>query len=157
MNPEDVRFIVITPTCGRGSLKPAVLSALCQFKPGDMLFVVSDGPVEGVKETCEKLGVCFVEGPQSGNWGNSQRNYILTRVERGEIPGTHLLFLDDDDRLVPKVLDKVRQRVAEEPDRMFLFRFLTPYRLAVWRRPRLEEGNVGTGSIVCPVFSLTTS
>jgi hypothetical protein len=148
---SDVRFTFIMPTCGRYSLKAAALSAMTQFEPGDSLYIVSDGPVDGVKETAAALGVAFIEGPKTGHWGNEQRNLLLDKVALGEIPGTHLVFLDDDDRLVPRVLKRVRERVAQESDKLFLFRFLAPYRIAIWRNQKVEQGNCGTGNIVVPV------
>lgn len=151
MTAADVRFTVVMPTCGRYSLKVAALSAMTQFVAGDSLFIISDGPIDGVADTAAKLGVGFIEGPKTGHWGNEQRNLLLDRVALGTVPGTHLLFLDDDDRLVPRVLSKVRARVAQEPDRLFLFRFLAPYRLAIWRNHQVVLGNCGTGNIVAPI------
>lgn len=150
MKPDDVRFTVIMPSCGRYSLKVAALSAMTQFIAGDSLYIISDGPNPKVKDAAAELGVAYLEGPKTERWGNAQRNLVLDKAVLGEIPGTHFIFLDDDDRLVLRCLRKVRARVAEEPGRLFLFRFLAPYRIAIWRNRDIVEGNVGTGCIVAP-------
>ncbi len=156
MTEADVHFLVITPTTGRPTLKGTCLSAISQFEPGDTQVVVTDGPVSTIRTLVTSLGVRLIEGPKTQCWGNAQRNAVLGLVESGmfspiEQPKpTHLIFLDDDDILLPRTLEYLRPRLARKPDALVLCRFMTTYGIPLWDTQEVKQGNVGTGCIVCP-------
>jgi glycosyltransferase involved in cell wall biosynthesis len=115
-------FSIILPTTGRPTLKDAFASVADQLEPGDEVLVVCD---------------------RSGDSGNSARNDAIARAR-----GSHLLFLDDDDELVPGALAKVRRFADEHPGRIGIFR--THYELleGPWHEATLRQ--TGSANLCVP-------
>src|SRR5438067_3767619 len=80
--PDAIALSIVVATAGRDTLGASVESATSQMRAGDELLIVFD---------------------DSGDAGDTPRNRVL-----GSLRGTHIMFLDDDDELVPGALDLVR-------------------------------------------------
>jgi hypothetical protein len=120
-----ITFSVIIPTSGRPSLIITLAALTSQLQHGDELLVLRDS---------------------TGDWGNTARNHALYRCA-----GTHLLFIDDDDRHTANALATIRDYVERNPDRVHVFamRRLHDHHTFVPALP-LEEGHVGTPMICVP-------
>lgn len=115
MNELDVS--VITPTCGRPQLLSAIGSTRVALTDNDEHIIVVDGEVEDslVKQCLKELRadprykIIRLEGHRSGN---PQRDAAITLAR-----GKYLLFLDDDDILVPTALQNITRAfsVLDEP------------------------------------------
>lgn len=135
---------VIIPTIGRESLQ-RVLEQVCpQLQDDDEVVVVADGPVPRAAEIAASFPVRYFEHGPTHVWGNAQRNFGIKMAR-----GTHLYFLDDDDQSLPGALQTIREKVADEPKRIHLFRMHHGGGI-LWARPEVCMGNVSTQMIVVP-------
>jgi hypothetical protein len=120
-----VTFSVVIATAGRPSLIVTLGALIAQLEHGDELLVLRD---------------------QTGDFGNHARNQAIPRCA-----GTHLLFIDDDDRHTAGALAVIRDRVADAPDRVHVFAMqrLHDHRRFTPTLP-LELGHVGTPMLCIP-------
>lgn len=120
-----VTFSILIPTVGRPTLIVTLGALIAQLEHGDELMVLRD---------------------QTGDWGNTARNRAIPRCA-----GTHLLFIDDDDRHTAGALAVIRDRVAADPDRVHVFAMhrLSDRRTFTPTLP-LELGHVGTPMLCIP-------
>lgn len=117
-------FSVVMPTIGRRTLAAALASVTRQLEPGDEIIVV-----------------CNDRGDQ-GDWA---RNSAIERAI-----ASHIVFLDDDDELVPDALAKYRRFALEHPGMIGLFRMQLPVGDLIWNEPVFEYGQVGGPTMVVP-------
>jgi len=119
-----VRLSIIVASSGRSTLPRTVESIVTQMLPGDELLVdVND------------------DAP----WGHTARNRLMPRAE-----GDFLLFIDDDDIYLPGAFEIVRAAVADEPDRVHMFKMRYADGQELWRTQTVECGNVSTQMVVAP-------
>lgn len=104
---------VITPTLGRASILNTYTQLLSQLGPKDGAIVIGDGIVPPLPPD-SRVWIGFTS--QTKNSGNSQRDAALNFV-RGVV-----VFLDDDDTLLPGALDAVRAAHTALPGMAHLFR-----------------------------------
>ena len=138
-----VRLSIILPTTGRDSLPFAARSARVQMKDGDELLIVGGGSLGEMASLWNDARWLDVQA--GGNWGHAERNYATPRAT-----GTHLLFIDDDDALVPGALDVIRDAVAEAPERPHIFGMVDPCGRVLPIGHEVREGNLGTPQMVAP-------
>jgi hypothetical protein len=149
------RLSIIVPTCGRPCLQTALESLVAAGAlPTDEVIVVGDGPQPAARAIVEafpskSLWIRYLEhGPTHVN-GIAQRNYAMPMAS-----GTHLMFLDDDDRSAEGGVRAIRQEIVESPDRPLIFKeeSRTPRHPwgVVWKDKEIRSGNVGTQGIVVP-------
>lgn len=103
---------------GRQYLAEALASILGQSHPVDEVIVVDDGSTDDTAQIAEKFGSpirCIVQR----NAGQSAARNHGVRVSRGDMLG----FLDCDDLIHPKKIERQLQRFAEAPELMFLDAF----------------------------------
>jgi hypothetical protein len=79
------------------------------------------------------------------DWGHETRNHALQRCA-----GTHLLFIDDDDRYMKGALALVRERVSALPRKVHLFAMALDYGVVIRPAWPLREGQIGTPMICVP-------
>jgi len=138
------RFSVIVATAGRPTLQ-RTLERLRRQNRGDIeVLVVTDGEQPLAEEISRALGVLLIRGPRTHRWGHAQRQLGIT-VARGE----YLLFIDDDDVHTRRAFVHVRRAIDRNPGRIFLFR-MRRHGEVLWRKQRLEHGNVGTPEFAVP-------
>jgi glycosyltransferase involved in cell wall biosynthesis len=122
----EPRLSIIVPTTGREALSRTLASIVPQLLPGDELLVERDS---------------------SGDWGATPR----TRGMRAAT-GAYLLWIDDDDLLLPGALDVVRRAAGEHAGRPLLFRLErgAPHNDVLPRERSIKEGEVSTQMLVAP-------
>lgn len=123
-SPPRVDLSIVVATAGRRTLGASIESATLQMRPGDELVVVFD---------------------DSGDAGDTPRNRVL-----GSLRGSHVLFLDDDDELVPGALDTIRTFAREHPGRWGLFQLDLGPAGIVWRRGGMQLMAAATAMCVVP-------
>jgi hypothetical protein len=79
------------------------------------------------------------------DWGHETRNLALPRCA-----GTHLLFIDDDDRYLSGALALVRERVSALPRKVHLFAMALDYGVVIKPSWPLVEGHIGTPMFCVP-------
>jgi len=143
----DVTLSLIVPTIGRPSLVRLIGEVLPQLGPDDELLIVGDGKQPEARKAADGLDprVKYSEHGPTRNWGHSQRNWIMPQAR-----GSHILFLDDDDRCAPKAFAEMRAELARRPDHPHLFRSLHPVWGHFWVTKEIRVGNVSTQQIVVP-------
>jgi hypothetical protein len=122
--PEAIALSIVVATAGRETLGASVESATSQMRVGDELLIVFD---------------------DSGDAGDTPRNRVL-----GSLRGTHIMFLDDDDELVPGALDLVRAFAREHPGRWGLFQLDLGPAGVVWKRTAMHLMAAATAMCVVP-------
>lgn len=115
---------IIVPTSGRPTLTATLASVTPQLEHGDELMVI-----------------CRTDAP----WGHASRNTAMRRAT-----GSHLLFIDDDDRYVDDALALVRGWVEQEPDRVHLYAMRYDYGRVVYPVWPLTCGYVSTQMLCVP-------
>ncbi len=131
---------VITPTISRPTLARALKSA--SLVPPDEWLVVGDGPQPEAARVVADLampGVRYLEGPETRNQGNEQRDFAMALAT-----ADYFLFLDDDDVFTPGALETVRRQLAGAP---VMFRIRHNGGI-IWREQVIAPGNTG-GSMFC--------
>jgi glycosyltransferase involved in cell wall biosynthesis len=115
---------VVIASCGRPSLVSTINSIIYQDHEAELLIDLNhDIP-----------------------WGNAARQRMMLRAR-----GSHILFMDDDDRYAPAAFETVCRVVAENPARVHMFRMARPgLDDDIWREPVLELGNVSTQMVIVP-------
>jgi len=140
------KLCVITPTIGRKTLRRLLTSA--RLQEGDEWFVIGDGPQPGAERVCKELAVLpylrYVEGPQTGDWGNSQRDLGM-RLSLAD----YFIFADDDDVFNSGAINTIRQHAGQSPGKLFLFRIWHNGGV-IWTSQELSPGNVGGAMFVVP-------
>lgn len=149
---------IITPTVGRPTFGAMLESAAPQMTPDDEHIIVADGRNAEVAAVIDaawkrwRMNGLYVETePPTRQYGNYQRHIAIDKAKRGN----WLLFLDDDDVLLPGALDRVRQAIEAYPDKVLMFRLQSwgyygvPNGYVSWRVPEIRIGGVGGSNIVC--------
>ena len=142
-----MRLSIIMPTIGRFSLWRALNSLVPQLEAGDEVLLVGDGPQPIAKRASEVYGtsVRYVEHEPTHCFGNAQRQAGLAMAS-----GDYVLFLDDDDILIPSAFAVVRDAIRETADCPMLFQHIDRNGLVLWIDPVVRMGNVSTAQIVFP-------
>lgn len=78
-------------------------------------------------------------------WGHAARNQLMPAAR-----GDSLMFIDDDDVYLPGALDLARGAMAQEPNRVHIFRMEHPSCGLIWKEQKLAVGNVSTQMVVVP-------
>lgn len=137
----DVRVSVIVPTTGRPSLALALRSIVEQCGAADEVIVVG----EAGAEEAHRQGCRFVHMAAGRNYGYAERNAAMPHAR-----GTHLMFVDDDDVLLPGALAAVRRKAEIYPGRPLMFRMVAPWGELLWRVRLVQQGNVSGAMFVVP-------
>ncbi|MEX0727030.1 MAG: glycosyltransferase family A protein [Planctomycetaceae bacterium] len=139
---------VITPTLGRATLVRTMQSVLPQLGPADEWLIVGDGSRPAARELLERTGerrITYFESTDARSaYGNAQRNAAMRRAQN-----EFLVFVDDDDELLPGALAAVRREGTHRLPMMFRMNY-RPRNAILWRVPLLREANVGGGMFVTP-------
>lgn len=141
----EISLSIIIPTIGRPSLLNLLRQAREQLSEVDEIIVIGDGPV-GMGGLVRGVGaqMRYLEHGPDHAWGHPQRNYAMPFAR-----GSHLMFVDDDDRLCPEALRSIRMAIQDAPYAPLMFR-MYHQRTSLWRKPLLADGNVATQMIVTP-------
>ena len=147
---------LITPTCGRTTLRNVAASVVGQLRRGDEWILVADGPQPFAQTVARKArlltaaNVVYAEVKHAtSQFGNAQRDFAL-RIARG----SHLCFLDDDDVWRTGAGEAFRTAATEQPDAVHIFKAEWGpghhWQGILWRREAFEESNVGTPMLLIP-------
>lgn len=120
---KPVTFSIVVATKGRDSLAATLASVAPQLEAGDEVLVVRS------------------EHP----WGHQARNEAIPRCA-----GTHLLFIDDDDRHMKGALELVREHVGQAPGKVHIFAMAYSNGSVVAPVWPLRVGTVGTPMFCVP-------
>lgn len=152
---------VITPTCGRETLRDT-LASIGHLDPGDQVIVVGDGVQPDAR-------AAFVEYKAAGweyleadcdppcSYGNLQRDVAMSAATTD-----WLMFMDDDDEYVPGALATVRRAVTAAPGVPHIFRMSFgaghhAHGVTLWRHEAVAASNIGTPMVVLPNRDYGTS
>lgn len=108
---------VVVPTFNRAALLDQALRSLEQqtTPPGEII-VVDDGSTDATQELLAGRGVTVVRNP-GGGWGPAQaRNAGFARVST-----EYVAFVDSDDLLPPRALERLRALLGAEPEAPFAY------------------------------------
>lgn len=146
-----ISLTVITPTVGRGTLPRTVVSVIdAGFVKGTDQFIISVDGHEHLLDVKDMLPIDsrwidFTAVHHSGDWGNTPRNHAISRAT-----GDYIVYVDDDDVLLPGAFETIRDALEDNPGRPHMFRFQAVGGALVWRRKVIEEGMVGGHCFVPP-------
>lgn len=123
---SQVRLSVVVCTAGRSTLNRALASITPQLRHGDELLIQRD---------------------ETGDWGATPRTRGMLQAT-----GTHVLFADDDDRMTPDALERVREAVESTPHRPHVFRMrrLNGHRDWIPHGRRVRVGDISTQCVCVP-------
>lgn len=146
---------VVIATKGRPTLARSLRSLQAQdWRPGDEVLVVADGPLPVVRELCAQfaplLPVRHLENPgPRGVWGHHARNWVM---EARQARGAYLMALDDDDEYTPDAIQAARRAFDNCPvPHPHIFRMSGhPSNPLLWSEPVMRVGNLGTPCIALP-------
>jgi glycosyltransferase involved in cell wall biosynthesis len=108
---------VVVPTFNRAELLDHTLTSLeQQTTPPAEIIVVDDGSTDATDELLAARQVTVVRNP-SGGWGPARaRNAGLARVSTD-----YVAFVDSDDLLTPRALERLRALLVTEPEAPFAY------------------------------------
>src|SRR5437762_8994151 len=115
----QANLTLITPTIGRSTLKRICTELQSQMSPTDQYIVVGDGPRPSAQALIESLAdsrFVYAETAPTGHWGSEQCDHAITLAT-----GDYLLFLGDDDEVLPNALESVRSIVSLTDPHPYLF------------------------------------
>lgn len=143
MTAAPIRLSVILATSGRVELAVAAWAVRQQLEAGDELLIAGGGSWGAAVAHWARAR--HLDLPPGNNWGHAERNAAMPWAQ-----GTHLLFVDDDDLLLPGALAAIRPRLAEAPDRPHVVRMILADGRVVPTRPGLALGDIGTPCLIAP-------
>jgi glycosyltransferase involved in cell wall biosynthesis len=151
--PQSVRFSIIIPTLGRPGLMDTLQSLIPSgLEPWDEVVVVADGGAPAAHEIARLSGletharVKLVDLiPQGGCWGQPGRNRGMA-----ESGGTHLVFTQDDNVLLPDALSGIRDEILDNPLALHFFRVIPQCGATVWGTESVHHGNIDADCGVVP-------
>ncbi|MDR1570081.1 MAG: glycosyltransferase [Oscillospiraceae bacterium] len=112
---DDVRLSIITPVYNtREYIDKCVRSALDQIDPADEIVIIDDGSTDGSGDLCENfraLDSRVILHKQSNKGLSASRNAALDLAS-----GDYAVFLDSDDWLEPRALERIRTALERRPD-----------------------------------------
>jgi len=114
----------VIATSGRPTLTTTLNAVTPQLEPGDEILVLRDN---------------------TGDHGHTPRNAAIPRCA-----GSHLLFIDDDDRYLKDALTYIREQVTHTTDRVHLFAMAYDNGGTVEPAWPLQVGHVSTQMICAP-------
>jgi hypothetical protein len=128
------RISVVIATMGRPTLRRAIRSS----RWADEIVVIFDA-----ESPLSRPRGCVVlaHGP-TGDYAATQLNLGMKAAT-----GTHLAFMDDDDRYTRRAGRAIRSAVAADPGRVHIFRMRNRDKIY---SGRLESGQIGTPMFVVP-------
>jgi len=136
---------IVTPTIGRPSLRVMLDGLLPQLDlVGDEVFVIGDGPQLEAEKICAGRSVKYSEIPLIQNYGNPQRNLAIQKAK-----GDLIMFVDDDDEVMPGAIEMVRKAAEMNPGRPLMFKMHHQGRV-LWATPHIALGNVSGQMFVVP-------
>lgn len=120
---------------------------LPQLEADDEWLVIGDGSQHEARKIVENRDphIKYSEFGPTRCWGHEQRNFAIKKAK-----GTHLWFVDDDDRVLPWALEAIRKRACEYPGRPLLFKSIWTNLRIAWMEREVKIGNVGTNMVVAP-------
>jgi hypothetical protein len=128
---ETPRISVVIATVGRPTLRRAIRSS----RWADEIVVVFDAEAPRSRP---RGCVVLAHGP-TGDYGATQLNVGMKAAT-----GTHLAFMDDDDRYTRRAGRAIRRAVGADPGRVHVFRMRN--------RDKIYSGRVESGQIGTPMF-----
>lgn len=148
--PAEPIVSVVIPIFNQAHyLASAIESVLAQTCKRHEVIVVDDGSTDDPAAIASRYpGVACVRQENSGT--ASARNRGI-----GESRGSHLVFLDADDRLLPHALEKGLNALASRPDCAFVFglaRKIGPDGSALRQPPLEERGYYAALLRRCPIW-----
>jgi glycosyltransferase involved in cell wall biosynthesis len=150
-----LQLSIVIPTIGRPELRKTLESILSAgIRPVDEVYVVADGKCPEARVICadfeDRLNLKYLETRKIGCFGGHQRN-----IGMGLARGTHVLFMDDDDRYKAGALDVVRKAVSLSPNVPHFFKAesMTDRRRwkVIWEEKRVFLGNLSSQMFVFPI------
>lgn len=146
MPPQEIRISWLIPTIGRESLRLVLQDLLAQMQLKDEIFVIGDGPQPEGRAIAEGIDprVTYLEEGPTRDWGHGLRNKVMPRAT-----GTHIMSLDDDDRVTPSGVGQIKTALARHPETPHMFR-MHHINYVVWRQQTISVGNVSTQLIAAP-------
>ena len=106
---QQVTFAVVIPTFNRSALvRGAIESALDQVRPADEVLVVDDGSTDDTRRVLDAYGDAIRALHVDRGGLGAARNAALVHAT-----ADYLVFLDDDDRLMPWALGTYEAAIAE--------------------------------------------
>ena len=150
MQALNVRFSIITPTCGRETLKRTLDSMVANgLSAEDEVIIVGDGPQPRAFEIAQqyqgRINYRYMQTEPDHCVGHPQRNLAMPYAS-----GTHLLSIDDDDEYAKGALTLLRSVAAENPDKIIISRMVHRSEGLIWKTQRVVENNVGTALYTVP-------
>jgi len=121
---SHVTFSIVIATSGRESITTTLAALTPQLEPGDEILILRD---------------------DTGDHGNTPRNNAIPRCA-----GSHILFIDDDDKHLRDALTYIREQVTKIPRKVHLFSMAYDDGRIVNPRWPLQIGFVGTPMICVP-------
>jgi len=149
--PSHPSISVITPTCGRRTLKATLASLSAELAPSDQSLIIGDGPQPRARTLTKALDSRFsyLEYGPTNDTGNSQRQHALPLAT-----GDFLAFLDDDDIFVPGALATVaRDVLSVHPDYCHIFAVSGSSLIEGWPGTSKivpTHWTVGASQLICP-------
>lgn len=106
-DPSQIRLSIITPTMNRSTLARAAESVFSQLRETDEWLLIGDGVMPTIEDPRAR---CYAT-PKTGRMGNHQRDLGIWAAS-----GDFLVFLDDDDILLPNALTIIREGIVLQPE-----------------------------------------
>ena len=136
---------ILIPTIGRSELARLLSELVPQLLSCDEILVIGDGPQPLARAMADvDPRVRYLEHGPDHCWGHPQRNWAMPLAR-----GAYLMSFDDDDRVAPRALERVRGAMADHPGRPLMFREYHEGSV-IWSTRSVALGNVSTQMIVVP-------
>lgn len=143
---------IILPTINRPTLRAAIESVVPQLKLADELIVIGHGVLPKVAYAVSQYPKTrYFEDYTDSPYGADRRNVGMDYAY-----GSHFVFLDDDDILLPNALTIIRAQIRQQPEHLLFFRITQGvHGISNWYIDKFIPHNIACANIVVPNTAIT--
>lgn len=138
----EISLSILIPTINRPTLKHMLYSLVPQLTAEDNVYIVGDNcnVDDSVKNELPNKNIHWLRTEEKlGHDGHGIRNKYQTQLK-----GTHIWHIDDDDYVIPRSVNLIKNEIKKTPHTPLLFKVQCLGLFTLWVEPTLTQDHFMT-------------